>query len=77
VKIPRDITGTELAKILFKFGYAVTRQKGSHVRLTTTVKGEHHITIPNHDPIKVGTLNAILKDVAEHLGISKEELLRD
>lgn len=77
MKIPRDITGTELAKILFKFGYAVTRQKGSHVRLTTTVKGEHHITIPNHDPIKVGTLNAILKDVAEHLGISKEELLRD
>lgn len=76
MKIPRDITGTELAKILSKFGYKVTRQKGSHIRISTTTNGEHHVTIPNHNPIKVGTLSSILKDVANHLGVSKEELFK-
>ena len=38
---------------------------------------EHRITILRHGTIKVGTLNSILKDVAEHLKISKEELIRE
>ncbi len=37
--------------------------------------GQHHVTIPDHDPLRLGTLNAILKDVAEHLGIARDELL--
>jgi len=37
--------------------------------------GQHHITIPNHDPLKIGTLNAILTDVAQHLGVSKQKLI--
>ena len=45
------------------------------MRLTTSLKGEHHITIPNHRPLKIGTLNAILSDVAEHLKISRGEIL--
>ena len=54
-----------------------TRQTGSHIRLTTNESGQHHITIPNHNPIKVGTLSAIISDVAEHLQKTKEELLQE
>ncbi|TDW99740.1 putative RNA binding protein YcfA (HicA-like mRNA interferase family) [Dinghuibacter silviterrae] len=66
---------SDLIKILKRFGYAPTRQTGSHIRLTTDRNGQHHITIPNHTPIKVGTLNAILSEVSMHLGISKEAIL--
>ena len=76
MKIPRDLSGEDLAKLLRKFGYQVVRQKGSHLRLTTETPNEHHITIPNHAPLKIGTLSAILSDVAEHQGLSKEEVVR-
>lgn len=76
MKIPRDLTGADLVKLLSRnFGYKITRQKGSHIRMTTQEPSEHHITIPNHAPLKVGTLNAILTDVAEHLGLSRDELM--
>ncbi|NYE57789.1 putative RNA binding protein YcfA (HicA-like mRNA interferase family) [Carboxydothermus ferrireducens DSM 11255] len=42
---------------MITFIKGVTRQTGSHIRLTTTLKGEHHVTIPLHDPLKIGTLN--------------------
>jgi predicted RNA binding protein YcfA (HicA-like mRNA interferase family) len=44
-RLPRDVSGAELAKLLETFGYAVTRQKGSHLRLTTLESGEHHLTL--------------------------------
>ena len=53
MKIPRDISGHDLVSYLKAFGYTITRQSGSHMRLTTDQKGEHHITIPNHDPLKI------------------------
>ena len=56
MKIPRDVGGEELAELLKKYGYQITRQTGSHIRLTTNLKGEHHITIPRHKPLKVVTL---------------------
>jgi predicted RNA binding protein YcfA (HicA-like mRNA interferase family) len=76
MKPPRDLTGQELAKALESLGYAVVRQTGSHMRLTTQENSEHHVTIPNHSPIKIGTLNAILKDVANHFEIDRDELLK-
>lgn len=45
------------------------------MRLTTAVEGEYHITIPRHSPLRVGTLNAILKDVAQHLDMDRDSLL--
>ena len=57
MKIPRDISGVKLIKLLAVYGYEVTKQTGSHIRLTTQANGEHHVTIPNHNPLKVGTLN--------------------
>jgi predicted RNA binding protein YcfA (HicA-like mRNA interferase family) len=74
-KIPRNINGQDLIKKLKKFGYIPTRQTGSHIRLTTEEKGKHHITIPNHSPLRIGTLSSILTDIAFHFEISKEELI--
>ncbi len=74
-KIPRNVYGKNLCKTLKKYGYVQTRQTGSHIRLTKSSKPEHHITIPNHKPIKVGTLNKILSDISNHLNISKDELI--
>lgn len=68
------MSGEELVDLLKRYGYMVTRQTGSHMRLTTTENGEHHITIPHHKSLRVGTLGAILRDVAEHLGLSRQEL---
>lgn len=42
MKIPRDISGEELARLLKKYGYEVTRQKGSHIRLTAVLREEHY-----------------------------------
>ena len=77
MKLPRDLGGDELIRRLRRFDYEPTRQSGSHVRLTRIAGGtEHHVTIPRHSPLRVGTLNNILSGVADHLGISKDELLR-
>ena len=77
MKIPRDTSAGDLIKLLKHFGYTVTRQSGSHIRLTTEKNGQHHITIPNHNPIKLGTLSAIIADVATHFNKTKEEILSE
>ena len=74
MKIPRDTGGEELAKLRKRYGYQITRQTGSHIRLTSNLKGEHHITIPRHKALKVGTLNSILSDLAKYLEIDKQVL---
>lgn len=69
-KIPRDISGKEVAKMLKKFDYEITR-------LTTNKTGtEHHITIPDHNPLKVGTLNNIIQSISTYLKIPKEKLIK-
>lgn len=75
MRLPRDLSGADLIKRLRRFGYEITRQSGSHIRLTTGEGGEHHITIPNHDPLRIGTLAAILDSVAAHHGIGRDELV--
>ena len=76
MKLPRDVSGRQLARALGVLGYAVTRQRGSHLRVTTQCGGEHHEVIPAHDPIKTGTLSGILKSVAAHHGMAVDELIR-
>jgi predicted RNA binding protein YcfA (HicA-like mRNA interferase family) len=77
MRIPRDITGKKLIKKLSVFGYKITKQTGSHVKITTIQKGEHHCTIPLHNPLKVGTLNAVMKDISKHIEIPKSELIKE
>ena len=76
MKLPRDISGTDLAKALARLDYEITHQTGSHLRLTSQRGGEHHITIPAHEAIRVGTLSAILRDLEEHHQVTREELLK-
>ena len=75
MKLPRDVSGAKLVKALRVLGYEVSRQSGSHIRVSTEKKGTHHITIPNHDPIKLGTFASILDDVAAHHSLSRNDLL--
>lgn len=75
MKLPRDVTGPQLVKALRRLDYTVTRQTGSHIRLTTQRDGEHHEVVPNHNPIKCGTLGAILKSVAGHHRLTVGDLL--
>ena len=74
MKIPRNLSGAQLVKKLRLFGYAVVRQEGSHIRLTTEQSGQHHVTVPHHSPMRVGTLNSILKAVATHHDLSVEDV---
>jgi len=75
MKLPRNLSGEQLAKALERVGYEITRQTGAHMRLTTTHPSEHHVTIPSHDSLRVGTLSAILREVAEFHGITRDDLL--
>lgn len=77
MKLPRDIGGEELSKLLKKYGYQITRQTGNHLRLTTTIKGEHHLTIPKHKSLKIGTLNNILNDIANYLNREKQKIIEE
>lgn len=76
MKLPRDISGKNLVAALTRLGYEVSHQSGSHIRLTTKREGEHHITVPNHSPIKVGTLSAILRSVADHHKLDRDDLIK-
>ncbi|MEK7281967.1 MAG: type II toxin-antitoxin system HicA family toxin [Chloroflexota bacterium] len=78
MKLPRDLGGEELARLLGKYGYQVTRQTGSHMRLTSALKGiEHHLTVPRHKPLRVGTLSNILNDAAAYLEIERQKLIEE
>jgi predicted RNA binding protein YcfA (HicA-like mRNA interferase family) len=77
MKLPRDVSGDDLVKGLRRVGYEWTRQKGDHVYMTTQLRGEHHVAIPMHNPIKVGTFAGILGAVSNHLGIERDVLLRE
>jgi predicted RNA binding protein YcfA (HicA-like mRNA interferase family) len=69
-----NVSGAELAKALRHLDYQVTRQTGSHIRMATTERGQHHLTIPNHSPIKIGTLSGILGDA--HFQLNRDEVLQ-
>ena len=74
MRLPRDLTGAQLVRALAKLGYQPTRQTGSHVRLTCHLPAQHHITVPLHDPLRIGTLAAMLSDVAQVHGLTRDEL---
>ncbi|WP_373514372.1 type II toxin-antitoxin system HicA family toxin [Persicitalea sp.] len=74
MKTPSDLNGSELVKRLGRFGYIISHQTGSHIIVRTQQNGEHTLSVPNHKPLRVGTLSSILNDVAEHFGLSKAEI---
>jgi len=78
LKLPRDLDGKRLAALLRPYGYEITRQTGSHIRLTSPLKGrEHHITIPAHRVLSVGTLHGILRETATYLEMELASFLNE
>lgn len=78
MKLPRDLSGERLAAHLRGYGYEITRQTGSHLRLTSTSKGgAHHVTVPRHADLKVGTLHAVLTAVASYLEMDRQALAEE
>lgn len=75
MRLPRDLDAADLIKALARLGYAPVRQSGSHVRLQTLQPRSHAITIPAHSPLRVGTLSAILADIAKAQNLTREKLL--
>ncbi len=75
MKLPRDLSGMQLAKLLRRYEYEITRQSGSHLRLTSRLRGtEHHITVPAHKHLKLGTMASILVEVATYLDRPRADL---
>ena len=77
MKLPRDLSGEELVKHLSKrWDYVKIHQVGSHIILQTLHPAPHRIAVPEHSPLRIGTLNAILSSVSAHKSVSKEEILK-
>lgn len=74
MRLPRDVSGDELCKALARLSYRQTRQTGSHVRLTKTDGGKHHVTVPRHRALRLGTLRSIIVAVATHLRKTPDEV---
>ena len=73
MKLPRGVSAERLIRALERLGYAVIRQKGSHIRLFHEAAPTHSISVPLHDPLKIGTFHGILVEVAQAQGISIQD----
>lgn len=75
MKIPTDVSHRDLINLLEQLGYRIARQTGSHIRLTHPGPPEHHLSVPRHKIVRVGTLHAILSLAAEQLGMNVRDLI--
>ncbi len=76
MKLPRNLAGPALAKILCRYWkYVQVHQTGSHIILDTEEPSHQRIAIPSHKSLRVGTLHNILKSVAHHKGINRQEII--
>ena len=60
-----QVSGKQVVKALGKIGFTVSRQKGSHIRLSRIQdESKQMVTVPNHKVMRKGTLlNGILKPI--------------
>lgn len=76
MRLPRDLSGRELADALCRhWGYRQVHQIGSHIILDTNLPAHQRLAVPAHQTLRIGTLNAILRSVAEHKGVSRNALI--
>ena len=77
MKLPRDLAGRAPVKVLCRdWGYRVVHQEGSHIILDTEESSHQRIPVPDHNPIRIGTLNTILRLISRHKGVERDEILR-
>jgi predicted RNA binding protein YcfA (HicA-like mRNA interferase family) len=70
VKLPTDLSGEDLVKVLLRVGFVVNRQKGSHIVLRRA-HPYARVVVPDHKAVRSGTLRQILNEA----GLSVERLL--
>lgn len=70
MKLPTDISGQELVKVLLRVGFVVNRQRGSHIVLRRS-NPYARVVVPDHKRVRPGTLRQILNEA----GLSVEQLL--
>lgn len=76
MKIPRDVSGRHLADILCRqWQYTQVHQVGSHIILETSEPAHQRISIPDHDPLRLGTFSSILRVVAQHKGVTRDAII--
>jgi len=76
MKLPRDLHGRELAAALcHHWDYRQVNQVGSHIILQTETPVHHRLSIPDHKPLRIGTLNGILRDIAAAKRTTREAIL--
>ncbi len=77
MRLPRDASGRDLVQALCRdWGYHQVHQVGSHIILQTDAPMSHRISVPDHSPLPIRTLNAILRGVARVKQVPKEDVLR-
>jgi len=70
------LSGAELVKVLTRhYGYARLHQEGSHIILQADQPVHHRLSVPDHSPLRLGTLNAILNAVSRAQGVTKDDIL--
>lgn len=76
MKLPRDLSGRAVARVLEKsLGYRIVHERGSHIVLETESPAHHRIAIPDHRNLRIGTLNAIIKAIAAHKDLHKDDVI--
>ena len=70
MRIPRDVNGLEAVRALKRLGFSQLRQTGSHLILR---KDSRTVVVPQHKPLKPGTLKGIL----EQAGLTLEEFVKE
>ena len=76
MKIPRDLSGHDLVQALCRnWGYRIIHQEGSHLVLETQEPSHQRVAVPAHKNLRIGTLNAILRSVANHKGVERQAIL--
>jgi predicted RNA binding protein YcfA (HicA-like mRNA interferase family) len=76
-KIPRNLDSNDFIKLLKYLNYNFVHQRGSHIKFSKTINdSKFSISLPNHKPLKVGTLSAIINQICIQNNMQKDEIIR-
>ena len=76
MKIPRHLSGHDLVQTLSgTWGYRVVHQEGSHVVLETDEPSHQRLAVPAHKYLRIGTLNAIVRTVANPKRVERDTII--
>jgi len=76
MKLPRDLAGRALVAALCRhYEYRIVHQVGSHIVLETNAPTHQRLSIPDHAALRIGTLQAILRMIERHKGVSRKEIV--